>query len=396
MFFYMTKIIPEYIKTHLVLDDLTSSLPLLRFIDGEKQVTQADAAADVGLARGTCNLHFQKLEHMGLIRRASSLQPKGRGRSTIVWESARNNNFYILMIFAPPFFEGSLVDFSGKTLFHQKQDLTHIPNRTKLLKEVQHFFNAALVESQKIGGTVRLSFVGTSGFINSTDKTIISVYNLPALNGINFPQWIQKQYGLPCICDSIGQPLYYGEAQSIPGKILTMVVLWDLGLGIIAGEGPQIISQASNTLISNIGHIRIQRGGRACHCGKKGCLEAYTGGWAMIEMLKDPEIQTLEDFTAAVLSGHVKAIQAARTAAKIIGQNLCLPLQMMQTERLIIGGPLSVLFPVVRDSLIEGLSAVFEKKEISALNPTASQNHEQALQTGAYLCAHRQFLYPDS
>ena len=41
----MTKIIPEYIKNHLVLDSLTSSLPLLRFIDTQGTVTQADAAA---------------------------------------------------------------------------------------------------------------------------------------------------------------------------------------------------------------------------------------------------------------------------------------------------------------------------------------------------------------
>ena len=81
----MTKIIPEYIKNHLALDDLTSSLPLLRLIDEQGAVSQADAANFVGLARGTCNLHFQKLEHMGLIHRTDWI-PAKRGRSTIMWE----------------------------------------------------------------------------------------------------------------------------------------------------------------------------------------------------------------------------------------------------------------------------------------------------------------------
>lgn len=391
----MTKIIPEYIKNHLVLDDLTSSLPLLRFIDEQKQVTQANAATAIGLARGTCNLHFQKLEHMGLIRRAKSLQPNGRGRSTIVWEAARDKNFFILIIFIPPFFEGTLVDFSGKTVFYQKHDLTHTHNTENLLEKVQHFCNAALVEAHKIGGIVRLGFISTPGLINPTTKTIIKSYNLPALNDINFPNWFQDQYNLPCICESIGLPLYFGETLAIPEGTRTMVVLWGMGVGVIAGESPRIVSPASRMFLSSFGDVRIQKDGRECQHAKKGSLEAHTGGFAIIEMLQDPGIQTLKDLTDAVLAGNATAIQTTCSAARTIGENLCMPLQMMKTQRLIIGGPLSILFPVVRDSFFEGLSTVFEKEEISALNPTASQDYEQALQNGAYIYAHQQFLYPE-
>ncbi|MFA5689857.1 MAG: ROK family transcriptional regulator [Kiritimatiellales bacterium] len=392
----MAKNIPGYIKKHLVLDDLTSSLPLLRFIDSRGTVTQAEAADAIGLARGTCNLHFQKLEHMGLIRRSETLQPKGRGRSTILWKPVQDKNLVLVMLFVPPFFEGALLDFSGATLFNQKLDLSNIQTGKKLLTEVSHFINAALVQAQRVRGTVRQSFIGTSGLIDPDSGTIISVANMPALTGICFPQWIQTHYDLPCVCETIGLPLYHGETQNIPENIRTMVVLWDLGIGAIAGKGPQLIVKESKLMLPDIGHIRIQRNGRACHCGKKGCLEAYTGGWAMIEMLNDPKIKTLGSFCSAVLSGHKKAVQTAENAVRILGKHLCWSLQVTRTEHLIVGGPLSSIFPVVRDAFIEGLSTVFDRKEIAALNPEASISPEHAMRTGAYLCARNLFFHPES
>jgi predicted NBD/HSP70 family sugar kinase len=38
--------------------------------------------------------------------------------------------------------------------------------------------------------------------------------------------------------------------------------------------------------LPELGHIRIEKNGRPCQCGRKGCLEAYTGGWALMDMLR--------------------------------------------------------------------------------------------------------------
>jgi len=391
----MSKILPEYIKNHLALGDLSSSLDLLRFIDEQGSVTQSEAAKAVGLALGTCNLHFQKLEHMGLIHRTDSFQSKKRGRSTIIWELEQDKNLCLLMVFDPPFFEGSLVDFSGKVILQKQQNIARIKNSPTLLTEVENFVNAAIVQTQRINATIRHAFVGTPGLFEAESGVIKKVFNFPALDGIDFPRWVKKHYDLPCFCGSIGLPLYYGEAHEMPKNTRNMVILWDLGIGAIAGVGPLIISQASETLIAEIGHIRIQSKGRLCHCGKNGCLEAYTGGWAMLDILNDPAIKTLEEFKNAVLSGHLKAVKTACDAARIIGKNLCWSLQVMQTERLIVSGPLSSIFPVVRSAFIEGLAAVFDGNEIEALNPAASNDPQHALQTGAYLCARRFFFHPE-
>ena len=80
----MKKKLPTYIASRLTFEDLASSRGLLQLTDRLGTVTQRQAAEDLGLSPGTCNLHFQKLEHLGLIRRASSVN--GRGRATIQWD----------------------------------------------------------------------------------------------------------------------------------------------------------------------------------------------------------------------------------------------------------------------------------------------------------------------
>jgi hypothetical protein len=68
----------------------------------------------------------------------------------------------------------------------------------------------------------------------------------------------------------------------------------------------------------------------------------------------------------------------------------------MQSERIVISGPLSVIFQYVRDAFLEGLRTIFTEKEIEKLNPAASIDPHDALKKGAYRFARRLFFYPET
>jgi len=387
--------LPSYIRSRLSFEDLSSSRSILQLIDRQGAVTQVQAAEAVGLSSGTGNLHFQKLEHMGLIRRADSIRGGGRGRATIVWELEQDKNLCLLLVFDVPFFQATLVDFKGNVVLQKRQDLTGIADSRALTAEVENFVNAALVKAQRIGGVIRQAFAGVPGLFEPKSSVIRNAANFPALNGIDFRRWMQEHYDLPCFCGSLGLAFYYGEARRLAADTRTMVVFWDLGVGAVAGVGERIISHTGDSLLSEIGHIRVRRNGRPCRCGRRGCLEAYSGGWAMIEALQDKKIKSLEELRSAVLAGCPDAVKAACDAARLLGSSLCWPLQIMQSERLIISGPLSSVFPAVRSALLEGLASTFEDEEIAALDPAASEDAALAMQTGAYLFARRLFFYPE-
>jgi len=392
-----TKPLPSYIRNRLSIDDLDSSRGILQIIEHRGSVTQQQVAKEAGLSGGTCNLHFQKLEHMGLIHRADSVRTQSRGRSTIIWEIEQEKNLCLSLVFDVPFFQGTLVDFEGNVLFEKRQDLSGIADGVELIKEVEIFINASIVKAQQLNGaSIRQVFVGVPGLFEPRSSVIRIAANFPALNGIDFPQWIGQAFGLPCFCGSLGLAFYYGEAAKLPLGTRTMVVFWDLGVGATAGVGDRLISHSTDTLLSEIGHVRVQRDGPQCHCGKRGCLETFAGGWSIIEALDDPAIGTLDDLRNAVLSGDPKAMEAARNAARLLGSGLCWPLQIVQSERLVVTGPLASIFPVVREAFIEGLSTLFNDAEIAALDPVASDDAQLAMKTGASLFARRLFFHPEN
>lgn len=389
----MAKQIPTYIKNRLAMDELASSRGLLQVVDDQQQTTQIQAAKALGLSPGTCNLHFQKLEHMGLICRADTIR-KGRGRTTIVWEIEKRKNLCLLFIFDVPFFQATLVDFGGKVLLQNREDLTRVTTKKPLEDRIDKFVKQAKTHASENGATIRQAFFGLPGILDPKTGAVVDAVNFPILNGMDFSVLMNDKYGIPCYTGSLGLTFYYGEIEKLPADTRTTVLYWDLGVGVAAGVGERLISHDHADLkLSEIGHVRIKRNGNKCHCGRNGCLEAYTGGWAILDSLQLDGIQTLEELIEAVQSGNAAAVKAAKAAARLLGENLTWLLQITQSDRLIVSGPLSVIFPVVSDSFIEGLSSMFNADEVEALNPEASEDPQAVMQRGAYRLARRIFLY---
>lgn len=390
----MKKELPAYISNRLTIEDLASSRGLLQLADRLGVVTQRQAAEELGLSAGTCNLHFQKLEHLGLLRRAAEVS--GRGRSTIQWEVEAKENLCIQVVFDVPFFLATLSDFNGNVLLSEREDLTGLEDVAKLERIVDRFVCKAKEIAEEHAGTIRQVFMGLPGVLDPTRNKVVKAVNFPVLNEVDFKELMSERHGLACECDSLGMAFYYGEIESLPPESRAMVLYWDLGIGVVAGVGERIITLSPEKgLLADIGHVRIKKDGNPCHCGGCGCLEAYTGGWAMIDKLNRAGVKSLADLRQAVEAGDAAALKVANEAAYIIGESLCWPIQVRGSERLIITGPLSPIFKYVRPALIEGLATLFSDDEIASLNPQASTDPQIAMQKGAARLARRIYFYPE-
>ncbi len=395
----MGKQIQSYVRKRLDFESLSSSRKVLRLLDDEETLSQPQAAKLLSMTTGACNLHFQRLEHEGLIHRVDK-RGTGRGRPTLIWSIDRSRNACITLVFDVPFFHATLSDFSGEVIKEQREDLTGLSDQKELIKRVASFVRRAERTLSKREGTIRQIYAALPGLLEPHTGEVISAVNFPVLNGLNLKQVLNRFSENPCHVGSLGPAYYYGEMEDQAQDRLTMLIHWDLGIGFVFGQGRRILSLHSNSdggspLISELGHVRIERDGHRCHCGKSGCLEAYVGGWAILKALANRKIRALPELVEAVEGGDQQARAQIRKAARLLGRHLGWPIQLMNVDQILISGPLAPALQSAVGDFQKGLGALFLPDEIKGLTVRVSESPEIRVRRGAYLLAKRLFLYPD-
>lgn len=393
------KKLARYIAHRINLKSLDSSRPVLQYMAEHEHASLSHIAADLNLSRGTCNLHLQRLEHEQYIRRFESRRG-GAGRPTVIWGWDEPVNLTLSLVFDVPFLHASVADFGLNPVLREVRDLSGITARDELKKLVQDFAVRARQIAEARGGHLRQSMVYLPGLLDHATGVVRKAANFPLLDGMDFRGLIEGVAGAPCQAAPLGLAFYFGETESLPTDKNVMVIYWDLGVGVVFGRAGQLLPFGANredgdATLPELGHIRIEKNGKPCHCGRRGCLEAYTGGWALAEAMRRKTTPRLSDFIRLAQQGDADALRLAGDAAEVLGRTLVWPMQIMQTSRVRICGPMAPVFALVAERFRAGLSKILTKEEIERLDPSASPALEERFLRGAHRLARRLFTHPD-
>lgn len=388
-----------YIAQRINLKSLDSSRPVLLYMAEHGNVSLSRIATDLGLSRGTCNLHLQRLEHERYIRRLESRR-SGAGRPTVIWGWDEPANLTLALVFDVPYLHASVADFGANPVLREVRDLSGVRSRDELRKFVKEFALHAKELAAARGARLRQGTVYLPGLLDHATGVALKAANFPLLEGVDFREIVEDTAAVPCQSAPLGLAFYFGESELLPPDTNSMVVYWDLGVGVIFGRADQLFPLGADRrdgtpTLPELGHIRIEKNGRACHCGRRGCLEAYTGGWALMETLRRKSVRRLSDFIRLVQHGDADALRLSRAAAGRLGRHLAPFIQVMRASRVRVCGPMAPVFELVADDFCKGLEQLFDAKEIARLNPTASPAIEERFLHGAHRLARRLFTHPD-
>ena len=128
--------------------------------------------------------------------------------------------------------------------------------------------------------SVRWIGVASPGIVK--DGVVVSASNLGWKNA-HLAETIQKFSGVHAYAANDANAAAYAEAVWGVGKGSRSLVAVTLGTGV--GGGVVIdgrIWEGINGFAAELGHVIVDMEGRACSCGKRGCLEAYCSGSALI------------------------------------------------------------------------------------------------------------------
>lgn len=115
---------------------------------------------------------------------------------------------------------------------------------------------------------------------------VVEYSNNIRMSNFRITEEFKKHLNLPVYLANDANAAALGEALGGCGKGSGSLVMITLGTGVGGGviiDG-KILTGSANTAGAELGHTVIEKGGRQCSCGRRGCWEAYSSASALTAM----------------------------------------------------------------------------------------------------------------
>ncbi len=126
------------------------------------------------------------------------------------------------------------------------------------------------------------------GPLNPVTGTIMEAPNLPGWKDVPLVERFFAAFGVQALLENDANAAALAEWRYGAGQGTRNMVYLTMSTGVGAGlilDGR--LYRGARFEAGEVGHMPIVRGGRACACGLYGCLEAYTGGNALAEHIRE-------------------------------------------------------------------------------------------------------------
>ncbi|HMN32161.1 MAG TPA: ROK family protein [Chitinophagaceae bacterium] len=193
---------------------------------------------------------------------------------------------------------------------------------------------------------------------------------------------IEEKFLIPTKLTNDANAAAMGEMMFGAAKEMKDFIMVTLGTGVGSGfvaNGKLIYGH--DGFAGELGHVVAVRGGRACGCGRKGCLETYTSATGIVRTayeflekksmkssLESLEKITSKDLFEAAQNGDLLALEIFNFTGEILGQTLADAAAITSPEAIILFGGLAqaghYIFAPTQKYFEENLLMIYKNKII--------------------------------
>ncbi len=180
--------------------------------------------------------------------------------------------------------------------------------------------------------------IAVAGFTSKEGKVYRSP-NIPVLDGVDFNELLRGS-GVDFVIGNDVSVGAYGEwfFDHRDSKILVLVAVGTgLGGGLVV-EGKPFFGVCGSAM--EIGHHTILKGGRECHCGSKGCWEAYCSSYGLEKTYVELGGEGIRDFEIVkrAKEGEERARRAVETFKEHLYVGLMNMVHIFNPDTIVLGG----------------------------------------------------------
>lgn len=286
----------------------------------------------------------------------------------------------------------ALVGDDGKIIYSNS-----IPTRAEMgyeytINSMKEAIKDLLKETKLQASDIEGMGFGFPGQIDCQNGIVRLAPNIPGWVNVPIAKIMEEEFSIPTRVDNDVRTAALGELNYGAGVGCQNLVCITVGTGIGSGLviNGKLVRGASNAA-GELGHIKLNMaGGPLCGCGDRGCLEAYASGPSIVAMAEDyirggkstkyrelanPEI-TPYIVAVAAKEGDPVAKQIFRIMGEYIGIGLTSVINLLNPEKVIIGGGVAAAGDILFDPIKETIAkrAMTIQKEAVEIVPAQLGN----------------------
>ncbi len=329
---------------------------VLKYLRNTKQTHRAEISKALNLSKVTITTIINQLIDEGLVKELGEGEShKNGGRRPHIISLNDTNNFIIGVDIGKTNTVVALGDLRGNISKILRENTVKDPSVQNVIKHISNLLKKIIretkIDSRKISGLG----ISAAGIV---DKNNGIIEFSPDFNWkkIKMRDLLTSKLGFPVIIDNCTRAMVLGERWFGTAKEVKNAFFVNIGYGI--GSAIVINGKIYNNH-SEFGHLYVTNKNIKCDCGKYGCLEAVASGNAIerdankILNKKEKAWITVKYVADLAKNGDEMANKIFSNSGKYIGRSIASVANLLNPEKIIIGGGVALAGRILLDPIIE-------------------------------------------
>lgn len=351
------------------LDDMleNEAVTLVRVLEQirrEGPISQVEIGQRLGLGRAAVNVHVKKLLAQQIVIPIGN-QEGAMGRPRVLLDLNRDGKAVLGISLDAPHLSGAIMDFTNRIVVTRSRGVGDVASVEDLAARISELVGELLLEADKRGLDLYSACFSVPGVMEPGTGRIINYVNMPAANRLDVKQVLGALLDVPIYVVPLAAAAYWGGLEPEQADQPIFHVTWDLGVGLMFGRGFEIGFKqykkrdvtAVTGGIRDVGHTMLRPNGRRCHCGRRGCLEAYFGGRAITDAWNARSGAPPVTFTQLMHlagEGEPGVVQLLTRQARRLGETLGWVFAVHQPGYIKLSGQVPDAAPFTREAFWQG------------------------------------------
>ena len=276
------------------------------------RLSRKDIGVQTGLSPATVTAITSDLLRESVLEVADSPGPSlaARGRPKVALSLNPRAAHVAAVVFRLNSISATVLDYTGAIVGHASSEPDTLGASAAAIRGALLESIAAAMESAGVE-TIRRVAVGVQG-VTDVDGEVLLWSPVTRHRGLPIAQWLGQAYSCPVSvandCDLLVRALNWRDPQRYGTNFAVVLMSQGVGMGLYR-QGRIVNGTVSSGC--EFGHMMHQPNGAQCRCGSRGCIEAYTAGYAL-----ERRAMGRDTATPPLGIGHAPDIAAIAQAAK--------------------------------------------------------------------------------